>query len=73
MIADENYMRQCIRGPDSQNSEGPIMPTFQGLVSDEQLNPLLVYIKSWGQSQPRQGAGNSVAAGTPQLERTQGQ
>ena len=72
MIADENYMRQCIRGHDSQNSEGPIMPTFQGLVSDEP-NPLLAYTKSWGQSQPRQGAGNSVAAGSPQPERTQGQ
>ena len=30
------------------------MPTFQGLVSDEQLNALVAYIKSLSQPQPKQ-------------------
>ena len=36
---------------DPQNRKGykPIMPTFQGLVSEEQLNALVAYIKSLGQ------------------------
>jgi cytochrome c oxidase subunit 2 len=57
VTADENYIRECILDPGSKRVKGfqPIMPTFQGLVSEEQVNALVAYIKS--QSQP-------VAAGT---------
>ena len=61
-IADENYIRESILNPSAKTVSGfkPIMPVFQGLVSEEQLNALVAYIKSL--SQPPAGA-----AGTPTL------
>jgi cytochrome c oxidase subunit 2 len=52
VMADENYIRQCILDPGSKRVKGyqPIMPTFQGLVSEEQLNALVAYVKSVSQS-----------------------
>lgn len=46
--ADENYIRNSILNPSSQIVEGyqPIMPTFKGQVTEEQLNDLVAYIKS---------------------------
>lgn len=46
--ADENYIRNSILNPSSQVVEGfqPIMPTFKGQVTEEQLNALIAYIKS---------------------------
>jgi len=48
LTADENYIRECIIDPGSKRVKGfaPIMPTFQGLVSEEQLNALVAYVKS---------------------------
>jgi len=48
VIADENYIRQCILSPHTNIPSGfkPIMPVFQGLVSEEQLTALVAYIKS---------------------------
>ena len=48
VIADENYVRECILDPGAKRVKGfqPIMPTFQGLVSEEQVNALVAYIKS---------------------------
>jgi len=48
VIADDNYIRNSILNPASQVVEGfqPIMPTFKGQVTEEQLNSLVVYIKS---------------------------
>jgi cytochrome c oxidase subunit 2 len=48
--ADENYVRESIMSPQAKIVEGyqPLMPTFQGLVSEEQLMQLLAYIKSIG-------------------------
>jgi cytochrome c oxidase subunit 2 len=45
---DENYIRESILDPGSKRLKGfqPIMPTFQGLVSEEQVNELVAYIKS---------------------------
>lgn len=47
-VADEDYIRNSILNPASQVVEGyqPIMPTFKGQVSEEQLNGLVAYIKS---------------------------
>jgi cytochrome c oxidase subunit 2 len=75
MTADENYIRGCIQNPALRIPKGykPIMPTFQGLVTEEQLNALVAYIKSLGQSQPRQAGGNSVAAASPQQLSPRGQ
>lgn len=46
--ADDNYIRNSILNPASQIVEGyqPIMPTFKGQVTEEQLNSLVAYIKS---------------------------
>jgi len=46
--ADENYIRNSILNPSSQVVEGfqPIMTTFKGQVTEEQLNSLIAYIKS---------------------------
>jgi cytochrome c oxidase subunit 2 len=46
--ADEDYIRNSILNPTSQVVEGyqPIMPTFKGQVTEEQLNSLVAYIKS---------------------------
>ena len=46
--ADEQYIRNSILNPASQVVDGfqPIMPTFKGQVTEEQLNSLVAYIKS---------------------------
>jgi cytochrome c oxidase subunit 2 len=46
--ADEAYIRNSILNPSSQVVEGfqPIMPTFKGQVTEEQLVGLVAYIKS---------------------------
>lgn len=46
--ADEAYIRNSILNPSSQVVEGfqPIMPTFKGQVTEEQLVALVAYIKS---------------------------
>jgi cytochrome c oxidase subunit 2 len=48
VTADENYIRECILDPGARRVKGfqPIMPTFQGLVSEEQVNALVAYVKS---------------------------
>ena len=48
VTADENYIRECILDPGAKSVKGfqPIMPTFQGLVSEDQVNALVAYIKS---------------------------
>lgn len=53
VVADEAYIRESILTPSAKIVAGfqPIMPTFQGLVSEEQLLQLIEYVKSL-QSQP---------------------
>ncbi|MGO9649836.1 MAG: cytochrome c oxidase subunit II [Terriglobales bacterium] len=48
VIADENYIRESILSPSAKIVKGfrPIMPVFQGLVSEEQLTELVAYVKS---------------------------
>jgi cytochrome c oxidase subunit 2 len=48
VTADENYIRESILDPGAKIVNGfkPVMPTFQGLVSEEQLNALVAYVKS---------------------------
>ena len=55
IIADDNYVRESILAPAAKVVAGfkPIMPTFQGIISEEQLNALVAYIKSL--SKPPQG------------------
>ncbi len=48
VTADESYVRESILSPSAKVVSGfkPIMPVFQGLVSEEQLNALVEYVKS---------------------------
>src|SRR5579864_2603036 len=51
VTADENYVRESILEPEAKIVKGfkPVMPTFQGQISDEQLNALVAYVKSLSQ------------------------
>jgi cytochrome c oxidase subunit 2 len=48
VTADESYLRESILHPAAKVTAGfqPVMPAFQGLVSEEQLLALIEYIKS---------------------------
>jgi len=48
VVADEAYIRESILNPHAKTVVGfqPIMPTFQGLVTEEQLLELIEYVKS---------------------------
>jgi cytochrome c oxidase subunit 2 len=68
VTADENYLRESILTPGAKVVSGfkPIMPTFQGMVSDEQLNALVAYIKSLSQPQKTKAAAASPSQGQVQ-------
>jgi cytochrome c oxidase subunit 2 len=55
MKADEGYIRESILNPQAKivAGYGPIMPTFQGQLNEEQIVQLLAYVKSLGSSQPQ--------------------
>lgn len=54
VVADEAYLRESILDPGARVVEGyqPLMPTYQGQVSEDQLLQLIQYIKSLGESRP---------------------
>jgi cytochrome c oxidase subunit 2 len=49
---DDEYIRESILHPQAKVVAGyqPIMPTFQGLVTEEQLLQLIAYVKSLGEN-----------------------
>ena len=48
IVADENYVRESILNPQAKIVQGfqPIMPTFQGQISEEGLLQLVEYVKA---------------------------
>jgi cytochrome c oxidase subunit 2 len=54
VVVDEAYVRESILMPGAKITAGfqPIMPAFQGLVTEEQLLQLIEYVKSL-QGQPQ--------------------
>lgn len=48
VTVDDNYVRESIMQPNAKVVKGysPVMPTFAGQLSDEQINALIDYIKS---------------------------
>jgi cytochrome c oxidase subunit 2 len=64
VVADEAYLRESIVNPAAKVVAGyqPVMPTFQGQVSEEQLIALVAYIQSL--QVPAEGA--PAPAGAPQ-------
>ncbi len=69
VTADENYIRESILDPGAKivNGYKPVMPTFQGLVSEEQLNALVAYVKSLSGASPGQ-ASSKASASTDALQ-----
>jgi len=61
--ADAAYVRESILSPNAKIVAGfqPIMPTFQGLVTEEGVTQLVEYVKSLGR-QP--GSGSPIGSGT---------
>ncbi|MEW5794787.1 MAG: cytochrome c oxidase subunit II [Candidatus Zixiibacteriota bacterium] len=51
LLMDENYMRESILDPRAKMANGfqPVMPTFQGILKDRQIDALIAYIKSLNQ------------------------
>jgi cytochrome c oxidase subunit 2 len=66
IVVDEAYVRESILTPGAKITAGfqPIMPAFQGLVTEEQLLELIEYVKSL-QTQQRAGVGPSPGQATP--------
>jgi cytochrome c oxidase subunit 2 len=54
VVADESYVRESIVNPGERMTEGfqPVMPAYQGLVSEEGLLALVEYIKSLSPGRP---------------------
>ncbi len=50
VMADENYIRESIMDPNSKVVKNfqPLMPTFKGTLSDDEINALVAYVKSLG-------------------------
>ncbi|MBZ0253961.1 MAG: cytochrome c oxidase subunit II [Candidatus Methylomirabilis sp.] len=48
VVADENYIRESILDPQAKlvAGFGPVMPTFQGTIKDEEITALIAYIKT---------------------------
>jgi cytochrome c oxidase subunit 2 len=67
VTADEAYVRESILDPAAKVVAGfqPIMPTFRGLVSEEQLNQVIEYIKSLGAQKGSQPAAAPAGGQSP--------
>jgi cytochrome c oxidase subunit II len=48
VVADENYIRESILEPQKKIVDGfqPVMPTFQGVLKNEEIDALIAYLKT---------------------------
>jgi cytochrome c oxidase subunit 2 len=67
VVADEAYIRESIINPQAKlvDGFGPIMPTFQGQISEDQLVQLLAFIKSLQVNNPQQATPANQTANKP--------
>jgi cytochrome c oxidase subunit 2 len=67
VIVDEAYIRESILTPGAKVTAGfqPIMPTFQGLVSEEGLLQLIEYVKSLKTDNPVQAVRPNAGGPAP--------
>jgi len=76
ITADEAYVRESILTPTAKMVAGfpPLMPTFQGVVSEEQIAQLTAYVKSLATAPATPGAATPAAApaGAPAAPTPQG-
>ena len=58
VTADDNYIRESILAPGAKVVQGfkPIMPSFNGVVGEEQLLSLVAYVKSLSQPEQKPSA-----------------
>jgi len=68
VVADEGYLRESIVNPQAKIVAGfqPIMPTFQGLVTEEQLLQLISYVRSLSQEGAAPSPAGTSAPQKPQ-------
>jgi cytochrome c oxidase subunit 2 len=64
VVADEDYLRESILNPRAKIVAGyrPVMPTFQGLIAEQQLIQLIQYIKGLGSEDQAPGSGDPTKA-----------
>jgi cytochrome c oxidase subunit 2 len=72
VLADEAYIRESILQPNAKIVAGfqPVMPTFQGLVTEEGVLQLIEYVKSLSQTPAATPSMNSNAPITPSANPT---
>jgi cytochrome c oxidase subunit II len=65
VVADDGYIRESILQPQAKIVAGyqPVMPSFQGQLTEEQILALTAYIRSL-QAQPAPAKGSGVASAT---------
>jgi cytochrome c oxidase subunit 2 len=70
---DESYIRESILNPQAKlaNGYGPIMPTFQGVVNEEQIVQLLAYVKSLGSNTAQPAATPAAVNAKPAVREPQ--
>ena len=68
VLVDEGYIRESIVNPQAKLVAGypPIMPTYQGLISEEGLLQLVAYVKSLSSAPPAGSAASAAPAITPE-------
>ena len=66
VVADENYIRESILNPSAKVVKGyqPIMPSYQGRLTDEEVFALVTYIQSLGDGQRGRARRGKSPAGT---------
>jgi cytochrome c oxidase subunit 2 len=67
VTVDENYVRESIMNPTAKMVAGfpPLMPTYQGQVTEDQIVQLLAYIKSLATAAPGATATAGTASAAP--------
>lgn len=67
VIADDSYLRRAILNPQYELVEGypPLMPTYQGVLTEDQVAQLIAYIKSLDDTVSSRGEGAPVDGARP--------
>ncbi len=70
VVADEQYIRESILRSQAQIVAGyqPLMPVYQGRISEDDLQQLVAYIKSLGGADQTQAKGSTGGTGTVQSQ-----
>ena len=66
VTVDESYIRESILDPQAKLAVGfqPIMPTFRGQLSEEQILQLIAYVRSLGQPAGGESGGGAGTSGS---------